>query len=176
MAIEDNKQLVLSWFEALVTGDAEKAVSLLHDDFRYYYPGDMPCAGWTDKAGFLDSAKMFAGKLAGSIAFRIGEITAEGDRVWFEAESDAPLVDGNRYNNLYVMLVWVRDGRIATFKEFSDTLHTYRVIDGPETRGAPKARESHLERVTNSFGGASLGAALDPSEPKKREPAYPGIP
>jgi len=142
MTVDENKGLALSWFEALVHGDPERAVGLLHEDFRYYLPGDLPASGWWDRAGFLGSAQMFAGKLAGPVTMRIGDVTAEDDRVWFEAESDAPLVDGGRYTNTFVMAIRVRDGKIAELKEFSDTLHVHEVIDAPETRGPRKQRQS----------------------------------
>jgi ketosteroid isomerase-like protein len=160
MTIEDNKELVLSWFEALVEGNPALAVGLLHDDFRYFLPGTLPASGWWDRDGFLGSAQMFAGQLAGPITMRIGAITAEDDRVWFEAESDAPLADGSRYTNTYVMAIRVRDGKIAELKEFSDTLHVYEAIDSPETRGPRKQRESPLHDVTKTIAGASVGSAL----------------
>ena len=161
MTIDENKELALSWLEALVKGNPEVAVGLLHEDFQYFLPGTLPASGWWDQAGFLGSAQMFAGKLAGPITMRIGAVTAEGDRVWIEAESDAPLVDGGRYMNTYVMAVGVRDGKIVELKEFSDTLHVYEVIDAPETRGPRKARQSPLRIVTKTIEGSSVGAALE---------------
>jgi ketosteroid isomerase-like protein len=160
VTIEDNKRVALSWFEALVAGDTEVAVGLIHEDFRYFLPGTLPASGWWDKQGFLASAQMFAGVLAGPITMRIGEVTAEDDRVWFEAESDAPLVGGGRYTNTYVMAVQVREGKVVGLKEFSDTLHVHEAIDAPETRGPRKQRQSPLERVTRVIEGASVGQAL----------------
>jgi ketosteroid isomerase-like protein len=160
MTIRENKQLVLSWFESLVQGDPERAVGLMHEEFRYFLPGTLPASGWWEREGFLASTQMFAGVLAGPITMRVGEVTAEGDRVWFEAESDAPLVGGGRYTNTYVFAVRVREDKIAEFKEFSDTLHVFEAIDAPETRGPRKQRQSPLQRVTNTIEGASVGEAL----------------
>ena len=50
-----NKELALTWFEALVTGDAETAMSLISDDFRYFLTGTLPASGWWDKEGFFAS-------------------------------------------------------------------------------------------------------------------------
>ena len=104
---------------------------------------------------------MFAAKLVGPITMRIGDVTAQDDRVWFEAESEAPLNDGGRYENTYAMARRIRDGRVCEFKEFSDTLHTYEAMDVPEIRGEPKPRQSPLTNVTRTFAGASIGDALE---------------
>ena len=155
-----NKELALTWFQALVSGDAETAVSLIHDDFRYFLTGTMPASGWWDKDGFFASAQMFSGVLAGPITMRIGDVTAEDDRVWFEAESEAPLASGGTYANTYVIAVRVRDGKIVEMKEFSDSLHVFEAIDAPEVRGPRKPRQSPLTTVTASVQGATAGTDL----------------
>jgi hypothetical protein len=84
-------------------------------------------------------------------------VVAEGNRVCFEAESDAPLVGGGRYTNTYVIALELRDDKIVTMKEFSDTLHVYEAIDAPETRGPRKDRESPLTTVTDTVEGSVAG-------------------
>jgi uncharacterized protein len=155
-----NKDIALSWFQALVSGEAETAVGLIADDFRYFLTGTMPASGWWDKDGFLASAQMFSGVLAGPITMRIGDVTAEDDRVWFEAESEAPLVGGGTYANTYVIAIKVRDGKVVEMKEFSDSLHVFEAIDAPETRGPRKPRQSPLTNITSSVQGATAGAGL----------------
>jgi ketosteroid isomerase-like protein len=156
---DTNKDIVLVWFEALVKGDPETVLRLMHDDFRYFYPGTMPVAGWWDRDGFFASGQMFAGKLAGPVTMRIGDVTAEDDRVWVEAESEADLVGGGRYENTYVMAFRVKDGKVCEFKEFGDTLMTYEAMDVPEVRGPRKTRTSPIAKVTKSISGASIGSA-----------------
>jgi ketosteroid isomerase-like protein len=155
-----NKELALRWFEALVSGDADTAMSLLADDFRYFLAGTMPASGWWDREGFFATVRMMAGALAGPITMRIGDVTAEDDRVWFEAESEAALVNGVSYANTYVIGVRVRDGKIVEMKEFSDSLHVFEAIDAPGTRGPRKSRQSPLTFVTVSVQGSTAGAEL----------------
>ncbi|RAV03878.1 nuclear transport factor 2 family protein [Mycolicibacter senuensis] len=155
-----NKELALAWFQALVSGDADAVASGVADEFRYFLTGTMPASGWWDKQGFFDSAKMFAGVLAGPITMRVGDVTAEGDRVWIEAESEAPLSSGGTYLNTYVIALKLRDGKIAEMKEFSDTLHVFEAIDAPETRGPRKPRESPLTTVTASIQGPTAGPGM----------------
>jgi ketosteroid isomerase-like protein len=154
------KELALTWFQALVSGDAETAASLIDDDFRYFLTGTMPASGWWDKQGFFDSARMFSGVLAGPITMRVGDVTAEDDRVWIEADSEASLAAGGSYTNAYVIAMRVRDGKVVEMKEFSDTLHVFEAIDAPETRGPRKARQSPLTTVTASVRGPTVGQGM----------------
>lgn len=154
---ESNKTVALAWFEALVKGDADKALGLTHPDFRYFLPGSMPVSGWTDLEGFLGTTVVLADVLAGPVAMEIGDVVAEGDRVFIEAQGDAPLKSGERYRNVYVIALRVSDGKIIEFKEFSDTLHVYQVMDHPQVRGPAKPRERHLKRVTATWAGAGVG-------------------
>jgi uncharacterized protein len=153
---DQNRDLVLEWFEALVRGDAETALSLMHDDFRYWLPGNMPASGWHDTEGFLGTTKVLGDVVAGPETMKIGDVVAEGDRVLIEAESDMPLVNGGRYNNFYVMATRVRDGKVVELKEFADTLHTYQAIDHEMTRGPSKQRESPLTDVSRTWSGQAV--------------------
>jgi uncharacterized protein len=152
------KELALSWFKAIVSGDVKTAGELIAPDFRYFLTGTLPASGWWDLQGFIESAQMFAGVLAGPITMRIGDVTAEDDRVWIEAESEAALASGGTYANTYVIALKVRDGKVAEMKEFSDTLHVFEAIDTPQTRGPRKDRQSPLTTVLTSVEGPTAGA------------------
>ncbi len=157
------KELALTWFKALVSGDVKKVEELVAEDFRYFLPGTLPASGWWDKQGFFESAQMLAGLLAGPMTMRIGDVTAEDDRVWVEAESEAPLASGGTYNNTYVIALRVRDGKVVEMKEFSDSLHAFESIDSPQTRGPRKARQSPLTTVLTSVQGPTAGQAMNVS-------------
>ena len=60
MTVEDNKELVFSWFEAAFAGDTDKWLGLMHDDFRYWVPGNMSFSGWTDRDGLLRASEMLS--------------------------------------------------------------------------------------------------------------------
>ncbi len=42
MGIEENKQLVLDWVEALSAGDADRTCAFYTHDLRYFVVGDWP--------------------------------------------------------------------------------------------------------------------------------------
>ncbi|MBL7500997.1 nuclear transport factor 2 family protein [Frankia sp. CNm7] len=55
-------------------------------------------------------------------------LTAEDDRVAVEALGDGrnPMNE-RRYRNIYFILMRIRDGQVARYKEYQDTLHIYDV-------------------------------------------------
>ncbi len=153
------KELALNWFTALVRGDAEVAAQLVAPEFRYFLIGNMPASGWQNLQEFGETAQEVVGSLAGPQTFRIGEVTAEDDRVWIEAECEGPLTSGGTYANTFVFAMKVRDGKVVELKEFCDTLHAFEAMDTPRTRGPRKARQSPITTVLATV--QSPGAAQE---------------
>jgi hypothetical protein len=91
---------------------------------------------------------------------RLGEMTAEGDRVFVEAESRATLAGGGTYNNHYVFMARFRDGKMIEHKEFADTLHIHRVVDAPEVTAPPIARQGPLTSISEELRGGYFGEAM----------------
>lgn len=143
-----------AWIEAAVAGDAVGLRALFAPDCRIFVAGDMPFCGWMDLDGFFAQTAVLP--LDGPIVFEIGEMVAQGERVWFEAQSEARLVGGADYRNIYIFQLQVRDGRIIEYKEFGDTLHIWRTIDDPRTRGAPIARQPLLTTVSRRLVGNAV--------------------
>ena len=63
----------------------------------------------------------------GHMQVTILSMTAEEDRVAVEASSTgiANPANGKRYGNFYHLLIRVKDGQVALYKEYQDTLHVY---------------------------------------------------
>ena len=147
--IEHNKERVWQWFDHALAGELDKAMALHHDHCRFFVSGDMPYGGWMDKAAYMNQTGVL--QLAGPITMRFGDITAEGDRVWLEADSEATLANGNAYQNHYVFLFRFDGGKIIELKEFVDTLHVYRVIDSEAVRGQPRPRDPFVTRPSKTL-------------------------
>lgn len=137
-----------------MAGDAVALRALFAPDSRIFVAGDMPFCGWMDLDAFFAQTAILP--LDGPIVFEIGEMVAQGERVWFEAQSEAKLVGGADYRNIYIFQLRVRGGRIIEYKEFSDTLHIWRTIDDPRTRGAAIARQPLLTNVTRRLVGNAI--------------------
>jgi len=151
-----NKEIALNWIEAAVSGDAEKSLSYIADDCRFLIVGEMPFCGWMDRQGFMEQAAYLP--LDGPITMKIGAVVAEGDHVWFEAESSATLADGADYNNAYVFMLRIQAGKIVEYKEFTDTLHVWRKIDSPQVRGELTPRANFVTATTRELRGNSIGS------------------
>jgi len=149
-----------AWVDAAVAGDAAALRALFAPDCRIFVAGDMPFCGWMDVDAFFAQTAVLP--LDGPMVFEIGDTVAQGERVWFEAQSEAKLVGGADYRNIYIFQLQVRGGLIIEYKEFGDTLHIWRVIDDPRTRGTPIPRQPLLSNVSRRLvGNAIAGGGLD---------------
>ncbi|KJS04742.1 MAG: hypothetical protein VR73_13865 [Gammaproteobacteria bacterium BRH_c0] len=142
----ENKNRVWEWFEHALNGELDKSMALHRDDCRFFVSGDMPYGGWMDKAAYTNQTGVL--QLAGPITMRFGDMVAEDNRVWLEAESEAVLVNGAQYRNHYLFQFLFAGGEIVELKEFVDTLHVYRVIDSQAVRGEPRPRDTFVTRVS----------------------------
>jgi ketosteroid isomerase-like protein len=136
---DENKAFVRRWFTAMLQGDLELVDRMADDDCRFYVMGDMVFGGWMNKAQFKKQTTYL--QLAGPMQIKFGEPTSEGERVWLDAESRAPLVGGGLYNNHYVFMLRIRNGKLIEHKEYADTLHIFRVLPRGLVDQAPIPRQ-----------------------------------
>ncbi len=156
MSIERNKAIAMDWVRFTIAGEIEKARALFSPDCRFLIAGDMPFCGWMGIDAFYANASTLP--LAGPITMEIGEMTADGEYVWLEAQSDAPLVSGERYQNWYVFRLRVQDGLITEYKEYCDTLYTNRVLYNG--RDEPQPRYPIFDEATASFTGNAVAETM----------------
>src|SRR3546814_6115407 len=89
---EENKAVALSWIEASVAGDVDAVRRLFAADCAILVAGDMPFCGWMDVDAFFNQTMILP--LDGEIIFEVGEMVAANELVWFEAQSQATLTNG----------------------------------------------------------------------------------
>jgi ketosteroid isomerase-like protein len=127
MTIEDNKRLALRFLEAL--GDqgygAFADPRLVTEDFVWWVQSKGEFTG----AQMVELSRPVGQQFAGPSRRIIKGVTAEGDRVALEYESDTPLKNGKRYRNTYHCLYVFRDGRLASGKEYYDTAYVRDTLD-----------------------------------------------
>ena len=113
--IENNKALVYRYAQAVIDGDMATIEALQHPDVQWWVLGQ----GTLERKRFNELVR--SGLLAAhKRSVRIIGITAEGDRVAYEAEGEMVFADRiyrNRYHNLLV----IRDGLIVEGREYMDT-------------------------------------------------------
>lgn len=128
---EANKQTVARLLELFSSGAVKETMAMMTDDATWWVAGTMPISGTYTKAQF---EKLLSGVLdtcTGPIRIEAREWTAEGDRVAFEAESFVDTRNGRKDNNLYHFLFKLRDGKVASVREYLDTMHANAILCTP---------------------------------------------
>jgi uncharacterized protein len=119
MSIEENKQIVMSYFAERSAANP-KALDRLADTATWLIMAKGPLGGQKTKAELKEIITRNTGLFEAPLKLTVTGITAEGDRVAAEVEGYAKLKNGKVYANLYHFLFIVRDGKIHTGKEYCD--------------------------------------------------------
>ena len=131
MGAEENKRLVLGFFEDMSAGNAEAFLGAMADNATWWVAGDpknFPLAGTKTKAEFT---KLFGGigeVMPKGLKITPKGVTAEGNRVAVEAESYGEHANGKIYNNLYHFMVECDNGKVTAVREYLDTMHANDVL------------------------------------------------
>jgi hypothetical protein len=130
-ATERNRAVARELFAAISSADTAKLDELYAPDFELWTAGSLPFSGTRTRAQALEGMRMIGGMFPAGITFTITAMTAEGDRVAVEAESEGVHASGVPYHNFYHFLLVIRDGKIVRFKEYMDTLLAQDVLMRP---------------------------------------------
>lgn len=112
---EANKAIVERYLQAVIDGDMDTIESLQHPEVKWWVLGHGPL----DRDIFNAAVKkeLIA---AQKRSINIIGMTAEGDRVAYEAEGEMVFPD-RVYRNQYHNLLVIRDGLIVEGREYMDT-------------------------------------------------------
>jgi len=130
MSIETNKQVVARFCESFATGRTQDILDTMTDDVSYWILGDRaltPSSGDHSKSGMQRIFDAMSERLTAPLRFTPHSMIAEGDQVALEAESYGTLKNGRVYNNRYHLRLTIRDGKIASVREYLDTRHVYEI-------------------------------------------------
>ena len=120
--IEQNKQVVLTFIEAMGKGDAAAAAPCIAEDTFTLAKGFGKFAGVRTHDTILATIDAFSKLMPGGMEPTIHSVTAEGDRVVVEFEGNGTLVNGEDYCNEYCMVFSLADGRIKQVNEYFCTI------------------------------------------------------
>ncbi len=129
--IEANKQLVRNFMDAMSRGAVQELLDAYAEDGYVQTMGSTPISGKYDKAQIEEFAGGIYDAFPSGLEFTIHGMTAEGDRVAVEAESNGAHVSGQNYNNFYHFLFIVRDGKVCSLTEYLDTQLVMDVLMAP---------------------------------------------
>jgi len=132
--VTDPKTVVVRYVEAVRDGDTETIVASFAEDATWLYPGSLPMSGlWEGRDAIINDFLGGMGRyLDGSAPVVIGLVNAfaDGDQVLAEWTSKATAAGGATYDNRCAAVFTVRDGKIASVREYADTHHVATVLFG----------------------------------------------
>ena len=131
-----NKELVQAFFTALNKADSAALVNAYAEDGRCVTMGNTLISGSYGKEQISQYAVGILQVFPQGIRFTIQAMTAEGERVAVEAESEGMHVSGKLYSNQYHFLFRFREGKVVEFKEYMDTERVTEILCGGQRRAA----------------------------------------
>jgi ketosteroid isomerase-like protein len=133
MDIQQNKQMVMMGYRLFQSGDIRALMDLYHDDAEMAGPESefVPFAGqFHGKAGI---GQFFAqlDATVEAVRFEPKQFIAEGDKVVVIGEASwRTRQSGRPYDNSWVHVFTIRDGKVARFDSYYDTAPTARALHG----------------------------------------------
>jgi uncharacterized protein len=132
-ASNSSERVVLSFFEALSSGDLEKTAGWLCEDLSWTAMiTGVPGAGRHE--GREHVMQHFIGPVRGMFKpgdpkVHVDSIVSAGDFVMAETHATGNRADGRVYDNRYAWAFEMRAGRIAHIREYMDSLYVARFFD-----------------------------------------------
>jgi ketosteroid isomerase-like protein len=127
---EQNKNAVTIFFDALNRGDIPALLDTYADDGYCLTMGRTLISGKFSKEQVRAAAGAIFEVFPKGIRFAVKAMTAEGERVAVEAESEGMHVSGKLYSNDYHFLFRFRDTKIIEYKEYMDTERVTDILCG----------------------------------------------
>ena len=138
MSIEENKAIALKLFENLSNLKIEAILEALADDGRWWVLGGTYFGQTLNKDQFRKQLKALATAVPGGLNLKISRVIAEGDSVMVQAEGRCQTAGHKLYNNHYVWVLTLREGKVLEGREYMDTLHVLETF-GPVMRAKSDA-------------------------------------
>lgn len=110
--LDQNRALAKQYLQAVSAGELPDY--LLTSDMT----GWITSGGLTmEKAQYQNAIRMLSVMLENPLEFKVQSITCEEDRAVIEATSRGQLINGEEYQQTYVFILRLRDGKIAAIAE-----------------------------------------------------------
>ncbi|XVQ14979.1 nuclear transport factor 2 family protein [Spirillospora sp. CA-255316] len=117
----DNKDVALTYLKALGEGDPGLMDTVLADDFETMARGSAMICGLRNREDVLAFLTAVPSIFKNGIRFETESVTAEEGRVVCQVKGFSTLANGTEYNNEYIFLFQLRDGKIYHMDEYIDT-------------------------------------------------------
>jgi ketosteroid isomerase-like protein len=134
---EENVQTVKSFFATMGSGDRKALLTLVTEDIKWIIPGeDWPLAGThLGHAGLVDLLETASKSMETSTEPR--EFVAQGDRVLVVGFAKGKIKATNKtFEDNWIFAITVRDGKLASIREYVDTQALARAAQVDASRSA----------------------------------------
>lgn len=119
--VDDSKKVAMTYLKALVEGDPVLMESILTEDFDAIDRNTAKIGGWRSRQEVVAFAAAVPSLFKEGLRFEYESITAEDDRVVCQVRGFSKLADGREYNNQYIYLFYMRDGKIRHMDGYYDS-------------------------------------------------------
>ncbi|WP_392671538.1 nuclear transport factor 2 family protein [Streptomyces sp. LN785] len=126
-----SKAVVQAYMDTLTTGDIDALRGFFTAESTWTLAGDLPLSGtWTGPVEILEEfvPQMVARLRPETMEFSFDGLIAEGEKVLAEWNTLAQARTGGRYDQHCLAVFTIRDGKIASVREYFDTLHAKNVV------------------------------------------------
>jgi uncharacterized protein len=137
MTSNDPKSIVVRYVEAARDGMSAVIRDSFAADATWEYPGDLPLSGTYRGIDAIVAFLASAGALLApgtSVTIELIDVIAEGEQVVAEWTSRGTSRAGTAYHNQNAGVFTVRDGKIVSVREYTDTRHAAQAFF-PEAAG-----------------------------------------
>ncbi len=152
-SLESNRATALEFYKRFSEGDIEGVMATMTDDATFWIAGKAQTgapSGTLTKAQIKAVFLAMLSRLKNGLKMTVNSVIAEGSSVALEVVSYGELKDGNIYDQQYHAVMRMRDGKIASIREYLDTQHVRDVW-------FPSARDQHQKLLEHVFAQTALG-------------------
>jgi ketosteroid isomerase-like protein len=131
MKSEANKTLTLKFFNDWFSGRLGDALTLVTEDFTFTVPGNpekFSLAGTYDRGGWAELLARIGEVMPDGVRADILQCSGDDEHAVVVAHTFGISRTGRRYDNDLCYVLQIRDGLLASCREYLDTIHANELL------------------------------------------------
>jgi uncharacterized protein len=164
MDLKRNKDIAQEFYRCFSASDIEGVMATMTDDATFWIAGKPQANAPSGTLSKLQIKAIFLamlGRLKSGLKMTVNSAVAQADQVALEVVSYGELKNGNIYDQQYHVVMQMRDGKIASIREYLDTQHVREVWFSDESDKNQKLLEHAFSDTARGNGRAFLDALAD---------------
>lgn len=164
MDIEQNKRIAYEFYRCFTANDIPAVMATMTQDASFWIAGQATNTASSGEFSRPQIERMFLGmlsRLKKGLTMEVKSCIAEGDRVALEVVSVGELKDGRIYDQQYHVVMQIRQGKIASIREYLDTQHVQQIWFPDPSSDNKKLLEQAFSETAQGRGRAFIDALHD---------------